>query len=165
MLFRPNAFRHNPSEHSPLSGVLFGCRWGQRVMTTGRTLAITGLVAGVAVLALGISHTGFTIRQPEYALSARHCLSYERKGHVQAFCAMTRRYCEQRVRQFSPQEKLITPCRPDFETVICWPDRSGTLVPLGQSLTPRVPFEDITYPCKRTIPTGQRPGNVLPSPA
>ena len=134
-------------------------------MTTGRTLAITGLVAGVAVLAFGISHTGFTIRQPEYALSVRHCLSYERKGHVQAFCAMTRRYCEQRVRQLSPQEKLITPCRPDFETVICWPDRSGTLVPLGQSLTPRVPFEDITYPCKRTIPTGQRPGNILPSPA
>ena len=64
-------------------------------MTTGRTLAITGLVAGVAVLAFGISHTGFTIRQPEYALSVRHCLSYERKGHVQAFCAMTRRYCEQ----------------------------------------------------------------------
>ena len=107
----------------------------------------------------------FTIRQPEYALSVRHCLSYERKGHVQAFCAMTRRYCEQRVRQLFPQEKLFTPCRPDFETVICWPDRSGTLVPLGQSLTPRVPFEDITYPCKRTIPTGQRPGNVLPSPA
>jgi hypothetical protein len=118
-------------------------------MTLDRTLAITGLAAGVAVLALGISHTGFTIGQPEYALSERHCLSYERKGHVQAFCAATRRYCEQRVRKLSPQEKLITPCHPDLETDICWPDRSGTLVPLGPSVTRGVPFEDIIYPCKR----------------
>jgi hypothetical protein len=120
-------------------------------MTTGRTLAITGLVALVAALALGISRTGFTIGRPEYSLNARHCLSYERKGHVQAFCAATRRYCEQRMRKLSPQEKLITPCRPDFETVICWPGRSGTLVPLGPSLTPGAPLEDITYPCKRTL--------------
>ena len=132
-------------------------------MTTGLTLAITGLAAGVTVFALGVSQTGFSIPRPRYALTVRHCLSYERKGDVQAFCAMTRRYCERRVRKLSPQEKLITLCRPDFETVICWPDRSGTLVPLGQSLTPRVPFEDITYPCKRT--TGQSPGNVLASPA
>ena len=121
-------------------------------MTLDRTLAITGLAAGVAVLALGISHTGFTIGQPEYAPSERHRLSYERKGHVQAFCAATRRYCEQRVRQLSPQEKLITPCHPDLETDICWPDRSGTLVPLGPSMTSGIPFEDITYPCKRATP-------------
>ena len=133
-------------------------------MTLDRTLAITGLAAGVAVLALGISHTSFTIGQPEYALSERHCLSYERKGRVQAFCAATRRYCEQRVRRLSSQEKLITPCYPDLETDICWPDRSGTLVPLGRSMTPG-PFEDITYPCKRTTPTGQRPASVLASPA
>jgi hypothetical protein len=111
-------------------------------MATGSTLAVTGLVACVAALALGISQTGFTIRQPEYALTARHCLSYERKGHVKAFCATTRRFCEQHVRKLSPQEKLITPCRPDLETVICWPE----------------------YPCKR-IPAGLRPGSILPSPA
>jgi len=118
-------------------------------MTNRLTLAITGLAA-VTVFALGVSQTGFTIGQPGYALSERHCLSYERKGHVKAFCAATKRYCEQRVRKLSPQEKLITPCHPDFETVICWPDRSGTLVPLGQALTPGVPFEEITYPCKRS---------------
>ena len=134
-------------------------------MTIEHRLAIAGLAAGVAVLALGVSQTGFTIRQPEYSLSERHCLSYERKGHVQAFCAATRRYCEQRVRQLSSQEKLITPCHPDLETDICWPDRSRTLVPLGQPVKPGVPFEDITYPCKRTTPTGQRPGSVLASPA
>jgi hypothetical protein len=78
---------------------------------------------------------------------------YERKGHVRAFCATTKRFCEQHVRKLSPQEKLITPCRPDLETVICWPDRFGTLAPLGQPVTPGVPFEDITYPCKR-IPAG-----------
>jgi hypothetical protein len=133
-------------------------------MTTGLTPAITGLAAGVSVFALGVSHTGFTTRPPEYSLSERHCLSYERKGHVRAFCAASRAYCDQRVLELSFQEKLITPCRPDLQTVICWPDRFGTLVPLGQPVTPAVPFEDITYPCKR-IPAGLRPGSILPSPA
>jgi hypothetical protein len=129
-------------------------------MTTGRTLAITGLAAGVAVFGLGISQTGFTIRQPEYASSERHCLTYERKGHVRAFCAASRAYCEQRVDNLFSDEKLITPCRPDLQTVICWPDTFGTLVPLGRPFTPGVPFEDITYPCKRTTPMGRRPGSV-----
>ena len=39
------------------------------------------------------------------------------------------------MRQLSSQEKLITPCHPDLETDICWPDRSGTLAPLGPSPT------------------------------
>src|SRR5262249_8426852 len=81
-----------------------------------------------------ILRTGFTIGRPEYSLGERRCLSYGRKGDQQAFCAATRAYCEQRVRKLSLQEKLITPC-PDFETVICWPDRSGTLAPLGPSPT------------------------------
>jgi len=66
------------------------------------------------------------------------------------------------VRKLSLQQKLITRCHPDFETVICWPDRSGTLVPLGSALTPGVPFEDITYPCKRPTPAGSWRG---PRPA
>ena len=105
-------------------------------MTIEHRLAIAGLAAGVAVLALGVSQTGFTIRPPEYLRSERHCLSYERKGHVSAFCAATRRYCERRVRKLSSQEKLITPCHRDLETDICWPDRFGALVPLGPSMTP-----------------------------
>src|SRR5262245_32744515 len=99
----------------PVRSVRLGrARWGHRVMTTGRTLAITGLAAGVAVFGLGISQTGFTIRQPEYASSERHCLTYERKGHVRAFCAASRAYCEQRVDNLFSDEKLITPCRPDL---------------------------------------------------
>ena len=58
-------------------------------MTLDRRLAVTGLAAGVAVLALGVSQTGFTIRPPEYLRSERHCLSYERKGHLQALPALT----------------------------------------------------------------------------
>jgi len=123
-------------------------------MTIYRTLAITGIAVGVIVLALAIMQTGFTIGQPEYALSERHCLSYERKGHVQAFCASTRRYCEQRVRKLSPQEKLVTPCHPDLETDICWPDRYGNLVPLRPAAMPGVPFEDVVYPCKRATIAG-----------
>jgi hypothetical protein len=120
--------------------LIWASRSGHRAMTIDRTLAITGLAAGMAVLALGlglgITQTGFTIGQPEYAFSERHCLTYERKGHVQAFCAATRRYCERRVRKLSSQEKLITPCHRDLETDICWPDRFGALVPLGPSMTP-----------------------------
>jgi hypothetical protein len=70
---------------------MWASRWGYHVMTTRRTLVITGFAAGVTVFALRTSQTGFTIGLPGYSLSERHCLSYERKGQATAFVNRTPR--------------------------------------------------------------------------
>jgi hypothetical protein len=58
------------------------------------------------------------------------------------------------VTELSGDQKLITPCHPDFETVACSPEPSGALVPLDRSLHHGVEADDIAYPCKRTTPAG-----------
>jgi hypothetical protein len=123
-------------------------------MTLDRTLALLGIAIGVVALAVGIWAIDLTIGgRPEITMSDRTCMTYEREGHVLGFCGATRAYCEQRLSELSDDEKLVTPCRPDFETVSCWPDCSGTPVPIRRALQPRVVSEDIAYPCKR-IPAG-----------
>jgi hypothetical protein len=116
-----------------------------------KTVAILGLLGTVAALALGLLAFRLQIEtMPQSTLSERYCMTFDRGGHVLGFCGATRAYCEQQRGKLLSGDKLVMPCHTDFETVACYRDRSGALVPLHQSLETGVNFQFMTFPCKRT---------------